>query len=64
MLDAANLAYHNLLIGKAPKVIVDKNGERVEFTQSNKSDLLDYINALKSLLDASSVNRAPLTPFF
>ena len=31
-LDAANLAYHQLVTGTMPRVVVDQSGQRVEYT--------------------------------
>lgn len=49
-LKAAQDAYDKLMLGQAPRVIVDQNGERVEFTTANASRLLAYISSLKSQL--------------
>lgn len=46
----AEAAYNNLLTGKSPKVVVDQNGERVEFAIANASRLAAYILELKRLL--------------
>lgn len=48
--EAAKLAYHNLMTGKMPRVIVDQNGERVEFTATNRTGLLNYIKELEQKL--------------
>lgn len=42
----ARAAYHNLVIGQSARVIVDQNGERVEFTAANKQALAAYITEL------------------
>jgi hypothetical protein len=47
--DARN-AYHTLAIGAQARVIVDQNGERVEFTAAKKGDLYTYIMSLESQL--------------
>ena len=47
--DARN-AYHQLAIGGQARVIVDQNGERVEFTAARKGDLYTYIMSLESQL--------------
>jgi hypothetical protein len=36
-------AYHRLMQGKAPRVVVDANGERVEFTSVSADSLRRYI---------------------
>jgi gpW len=46
----AEAAYHNLMTGKAPKVIVDQNGERVEYNTASAPRLAQYIQELKRLL--------------
>lgn len=53
-LAAAELAYHNLCIGGQARVIVDQNGERVEFTAANSSRLAAYIADLKRQLATCS----------
>lgn len=49
-LEAAQTAYHTLSIGGAARVIVDQNGERVEFQTANRGTLLNYIMSLKAQL--------------
>lgn len=66
-LTAARLAYHQLMTGQAPKVIVDQNGERVEFVAANADRLRQYIVSLESAIAAGvsvSRNPRPLIPFF
>lgn len=48
LLAEAESAYHDLSLGRMPRVIVDQNGERVEFTAARKSDLYSYILQLRS----------------
>lgn len=48
MLAQAELALHNLMTGQSPRVIVDQNGERVEYTAINASRLQLYIQTLRS----------------
>lgn len=55
----ATAAYHELQLGRAPRVVVDANGERVEFTQSNRQELYRYITQLQSELDALTITPAP-----
>lgn len=43
----AETAYHDLLIGKAARVYVDQNGERVEYVAANRQALAAYIQSLK-----------------
>ena len=49
-LDAAEAAYDKLMSGKAVRVLVDQNGERVEFTPANASRLAAYIVDLQTQL--------------
>lgn len=49
-LKEARLAYHTLQLGQMPRVVVDQNGERVEFTSANKADLRKYITTLETEL--------------
>lgn len=63
----AEAAYHDLMIGRSARVVVDQNGERVEFTAANASRLAAYIADLKAQIGAASgtrVNRGPLRVFF
>lgn len=46
----AEAAFHALMMGTQARVIVDQNGERVEFTAGNKSSLYAWILTLKSKL--------------
>jgi gpW len=56
----AQAAYHALMTGKSARVVVDQNGERVEFTAINAERLLAYIETLK----LTSPSRGPLRPYF
>lgn len=44
--------YEAVISGTAARVVVDQNGERVEFTQANIDKLYAYILELKSQLPA------------
>lgn len=48
LLADAEKAYHQLITGTMPRVVVDQNGERVEFTAANRQDLAAYIQTLRS----------------
>jgi hypothetical protein len=50
----AEKAYHALMIGKSARVVVDQNGERVEFTAANASRLSQYIEQLRAQIAAES----------
>lgn len=57
LLNEAQLAYHQVQMGKAVSVVVDQNGERVEFAPSNRAALAGYIQNLKQQLGLSSNSR-------
>lgn len=44
---AAEQAYHDLMVNGAVRVVVDQNGERVEYTAVNAGNLARYIHELK-----------------
>ena len=46
-IEDAEKSLHNLQTGKSARVVVDQNGERVEFTPANSSKLAAYIADLK-----------------
>ena len=50
LLDEAKAAYHSLMIGSSARVVVDQNGERVEFTAANAMRLQAYITQLENQL--------------
>lgn len=51
MLDEARLAYHKVQMGLTARVVVDMNGERVEFSSTNLSRLYQYILILERQLN-------------
>ena len=58
----AKAAMHELMLGNKPRVVVDQNGERVEYTQANKRDLQSYITRLETQLSGKAV--APARVWF
>lgn len=56
----AEAEYHKLQLGLKARVMVDQNGERVEFTSANRQDLRKYIDELKAQL-GQPVSRRPAT---
>lgn len=50
MLDDARMQYHSLQTGNKARVIVDQNGERVEFSQADANKLFLYIKSLERML--------------
>jgi len=61
-LEAAREAYHRLVTGKAVRVTVDQNGERVEFAVANASRLQAYIQQLEAEC-AAAATPLPRKPF-
>lgn len=49
-LNDARSAYHKLQTGVMPRVIVDQNGDRVEFTAANATRLYNYVQQLEQEL--------------
>jgi hypothetical protein len=62
--DDAVLAQHQLLTGTSPRVVVDQNGERVEYTAANRAALASYINILAGQLGLSGRTSGPLGVIF
>lgn len=62
-LQAAKDALHNLVTGQMAKVIVDQNGERVEFQLANRDALRAYIRELEADCNAVSGIPRPTGPF-
>lgn len=65
-LDAANAAYHALMTGASPRVVVDQNGERIEYNAANADRLRDYIERLTALIanGGTPSSRRPYIPLF
>jgi hypothetical protein len=67
LLTQAEAAYHQLVTGKAPRVVVDQNGERVEYNTANRDALRAYIEELRAKVVDPSTNvmiRRPMTVWF
>lgn len=62
-LSEAEGAYHSLMTGQLPSVVVDQNGERVEYNRANASRLAMYIAQLKAETAPVRVT-GPMRPFF
>lgn len=61
MLADAKAQYHLLLTGQKASVVVDQNGERVEYTQANAAKLQAYIASLQACVDGNgAVSRRPM----
>jgi len=63
-LTEAQTAYHNLQLGTSARVVVDQNGERVEYTAANSSKLRAYITELEALLAGKSTRARPMKVWF
>ena len=64
MLVQAQSAMHDLRTGRSARVVVDQNGERVEFTSTNIGSLRAYIDELTRLVASETLSRGPLRPYF
>jgi len=62
-LDAARDAYDKLMTGKMARVVVDQNGERVEFVATNAYRLAAYIKQLEAECAAGSRGPRPASPY-
>ena len=62
----AELAYHQLEIGKSMVMARDSNGEEARYTAANASRLLAYIERLKAQIAGcdTPAARRPLRPIF
>lgn len=61
----AEAAYHSLVTGTQPKVVVDQNGERVEYTAASATRLYLYIQQLKrEITPVTAAPNRPLNVFF
>lgn len=61
LLTEARQAYHDLVTGSKPMVVIDgNNGDQVRYTPANTQKLYAYINQLQSELDMlTGLTRAP-----
>lgn len=63
----AQSAYHTVMIGGGVTVVVDQNGERVEYSRANAAGLAKYIASLQAQINTMlgvAVTGGPLRPFF
>lgn len=63
LLNEAIAAQHELNLGKSARVVVDQNGERVEYTAANSARLSQYIDTLYRQLNGGTT-RGPLGVIF
>jgi membrane protease subunit (stomatin/prohibitin family) len=61
-LDEAVAAYHQLTTGQSARVVVDQNGERVEFVAANSAKLASYITSLRMQLAPTGCALQALAP--
>ena len=62
--DEAFNALHSLRTGTQPRVVVDTNGERVEYTAANEARLSKYVDDLARLLGKTLPSRRPAGVIF
>lgn len=61
----AETVLHQLSTGTQPRVVVDQNGERIEYTATSISKLRTYISELKTQLSSDQVgSNGPLRAVF
>lgn len=63
-LTSAQDAYHKLMTGKAVRVAVDQNGERIEYTTANADRLRAYIRDLELQVAGGTRSTGPMKVFF
>lgn len=65
MLKEARNAYYRIVTGQSVIVVIDQNGERIEFQKANLSALADLIRKMEIELNAVANNGAyrPLRTF-
>lgn len=66
-LTEAQNAYHTVMLGGGVTVVVDQNGERVEYSRANATALAKYIASLQAQINSLlgvAVTGGPLRPFF
>lgn len=59
LLVEAQQAYHDLLTGNKARVVVDQNGERVEFVATNRANLYQYVQSLQKQVDDCLATETP-----
>lgn len=60
MLDEAQKAYHQLMIGDGIAEFRDQNGETVKYAKADANRLLNYINWLKGELGIVTAPAGPM----
>lgn len=65
MLDEARTAYFRISTGQSVAVVIDQNGERIEFQKGNLTALADLIRKMEMELAAGSTGvYRPLRTYF
>lgn len=62
LLDEANASYHKLQTGVMPRVVVDVDGSRVEFTAANSAKLYGYILQLQQQIAVANGTTVAVGP--
>jgi len=62
-LEEAKAAYHDLMTGRMARVVVDQNGERIEYTAANAARLDAYIKRLESEVAGDATPVGPMRIF-
>lgn len=60
-LDEARAAYYRIITGQSVTVVIDQNGERIEFQKANVSALAELIRKMELDINAS-INASALSP--
>lgn len=66
LVEAQN-AYHTIMLGGGVTVVVDQNGERIEYGRANATSLAKYIATLQAQINSLlgvAVTGGPLRPLF
>ena len=59
-LEEAEAALHALMVGGSARVVVDQNGERVEYTSANRQALQAWITKLEGIIAGKAPTVGPL----
>jgi hypothetical protein len=60
----AEAALHEVVLGRQARVLVDQNGERIEYTATNQTNLRKYIAELKAKISGVPIVGGPLRGVF
>ena len=62
-LTEAKAALHDLMTGRQVRVVVDQNGERIEYTRAGVDDLRAYIRDLENAAAGGGSVKGPMGVF-